>query len=79
MKIFVKLLVVGYRFTRVTFLKTHLVCNFCHKSIDVRKCLGNCVCTNNFCSLSYNIYTNLPKVFVQTQISFHIFSHQSTY
>ena len=25
------------------------------------------------CSL--DIYTNLPKVFVQTQISFHIFSH----
>ena len=29
--------------------------------------------------LILSIYTNLPKVFVQAQISFHIFSHLSIY
>ena len=33
----------------------------------------------DFSLSSSTIYTNLPKVFVQTQISFHIFLHQSIY
>ena len=42
--------------------------------------VSNCVkgVTDALCSIPKE-YTNLPKVFVQTQFSFHIFSHESTY